>query len=117
MKNFNSGLKTDQTRHLACLHMLKGCFSLLNVRPKAPGEGLGALTWMPIKRCCSWDGAVEGCPGAGGSSCCVLDYQHSTEGGVRSGTQHPGSVLLLGMFYLMQCGKLGDWSLELCITS
>lgn len=40
---------------------------------------------------------MEGCSGAGGSSCCVLDYQHSTEGGVRSGAQHPGSVLLLDL--------------------
>lgn len=26
----------------------------------------------------------------------MLDYQHSTEGGVRSGTQHPGYILVLG---------------------
>lgn len=85
MKKFDSGLKTDQTWHMACVHVLKGYFGLLNVRPWASGEGLEALTWMPSKRCCSWDTALERCSGAAGSSCCVLDYQHSTKGGVRSG--------------------------------
>lgn len=71
--------------------LLKGYSGPLNASALAPGEGLGLLTWMPRERCCSWDSsALERRSGAGGSSCCVLDCQHSNEGGFKSGTRSFG---------------------------
>lgn len=85
-----SGAKRAQQYVMTCFHLLKGYFGRLKARPLAPGEGLGPLTWMPRKRCCSLDSSLQRRSGAGGSSCCVLDCQHSNEGRFKSGTKSCG---------------------------
>ena len=85
-----SGAKPAQQYIMTCFHLLKGYFGCLKARPLAPGEGAGPLTWMPRMRCCSLDSSLQRRPGAGGSSCCVLDCQRSNEGRFQSGTRSCG---------------------------
>lgn len=73
----------------------KGILVPLNTRPMALREGLRSWPWMPRERGVA-AGIVLWRDGAGAvaeSSCCVLDCQHSNEGGVKSGTRSFGWIL------------------------
>lgn len=96
------GTKSGQQHLMTCFHLLKGYFRALKCRTLGSWGGPG-VTDLDAQReglqlgMALWrDGA-----GAAGSSCCVLDCQHSNEGGVKSGTMSFGRVCLSG--YISIC--------------